>query len=86
MTFPDSVPSHNRQQVFYFNDTGILIRHDYNADVLGGLPAANYALEPKIFDGLIVPTKRRVYARAPDGRLLLERTAVTIDFHTIQTR
>lgn len=86
VTFPDSVPSHNRQQVFYFNNTGILVRHDYNADVLGGLPGANYALEPKIFDGLIVPTKRRVYARAPDGRPMLERTAVSIDFHTIQTR
>jgi hypothetical protein len=86
VTFPDSVPSHNRQQVFYFNSSGILVRHDYNADVLGGLPAANYALEPKNFDGLIVPTKRRVYARAPDGKPVLERTAVAIDFHSIQIR
>lgn len=86
VTFPESVPSHNRQQIFYFNSSGILARHDYNADVLGGLPAANYALEPKAFDGLIVPTKRRVYARAPDGKAALERTSVTIDFHSIQTR
>jgi hypothetical protein len=86
VTFPESIHSHNRQQTFYFDKTGILVRHDYNADVLGGLPAANYALEPTAFDGLIIPTKRRVYARAPDGKPVLERTAVAIDFHSIQTR
>lgn len=85
VTFPESVPSHNRQQVFYFNRAGILVRHDYNADVLGGVPAANYALEPDNFGGLIVPTKRRVYARAPDGTPMVDRTAVAIDFHAIQT-
>jgi hypothetical protein len=86
VTFPESVHSHNRQQTFYFNSSGILVRHDYNADVLGGLPAANYALEPKTFNGLVIPTKRRVYARAADGKPVRERLAVAIDFHSIQTR
>jgi hypothetical protein len=85
VTFPDFVHSHNRQQTFYFNSSGILVRHDYNAEVLSGLPAANYALEPKTFDGLVIPTQRRVYARAADGKPIRERLAVAIDFHSIRS-
>jgi hypothetical protein len=81
--FPDHVASHSKEQVFYFSPSGILTRHDYAAEILGGLPAANYASEPKEFAGLIVPTKRRVYARAPDGLPVKDRVAVSIDIRSI---
>jgi hypothetical protein len=81
--FPNHIASHNGKQVFYFDQTGILKRHDYNAEVLGGLPAANYASEPRSFGGLIWPTKRRVYARSSEGKPLRERLAVAIDFDDI---
>ncbi|MGJ7497290.1 hypothetical protein ACSFA8_19700 [Variovorax sp. RT4R15] len=83
VTFPADVPSHGTEQTFYFNKAGILSRHDYSADVLGGTPAANYALDPKTFSGLVVPTKRRVYGRAPDGSPMRDLLAVSIDFHNI---
>jgi hypothetical protein len=67
VTFPASIPSHSREQTFYFNRDGILRRHDYTADILGGLPSANY-MDHRNFAGLVVPTRRRVFARAPDGR------------------
>jgi hypothetical protein len=82
--FPASVPSHSTEQIFYFDETGILRRHDYSADVLGGLPSANYASEPKEFGGLVVPTKRRVFARRPDNHPAPDRIAVAIDIHDIK--
>lgn len=84
--FPDHIATHSREQTFYFNAAGILTRHDYNADVLGGLPSANYATEPKEFSGFIFPTKRRVFARQPDGHPVRSRLAVSIDIHDIAVR
>jgi hypothetical protein len=84
VTFPADVASHSRVQTVYFDDTGILRRHDYSADVLGGTTSANYALEPKTFGGLVFPTKRRVYALGPDNRPIRERVAVAIDLLDIQ--
>ncbi len=84
VTFPTTVPSHSAEQVFYFDATGILRRHDYTADVIGGMPSANYASEPQTFGGIILPTKRRVYARRPDNTPVLDRVAVAIDLHSVE--
>jgi hypothetical protein len=84
VTFPATVPSHSTVQIFYFDRSGLLRRHDYSADVLGGMPSANYATDPKEFGGLIVPTKRRVFARTSDNRPVRERVAVAIDFKAIE--
>ena len=81
--FPEYVASHSAEQVFYFDKSGILTRHDYNADILGGVAAANYATEPREFSGLIIPTRRRVFARRPDGQPVRDRITVAIDFHNI---
>ena len=35
-TFPDSVASHSREQVSYFGEDGLLRRHEYTLDVMGG--------------------------------------------------
>jgi hypothetical protein len=83
-TFPADVPSHSREQTFYFDASGILRRHDYCVDVIGGSASANYAQEPKTFGGIVYPTKRRVYAVGPDNRPNLDRVAVAIDFHSIE--
>jgi hypothetical protein len=81
--FPENVASHSAEQVFYFDKSGILTRHDYNADILGGVAAANYATEPREFSGLIIPTRRRVFVRRPDGQPVRDRITVAIDFHNI---
>ena len=83
VTFPASVPSHSKVQTFYFDASGILRRHDYSVDVMGGTSSANYASEPQDFGGLVFPTKRRVYATGPDNRPLRDRVAVAIDFLSI---
>jgi hypothetical protein len=35
MWFPPSVPTHSREQVFYFNQAGLLQRLDYTPSISG---------------------------------------------------
>ena len=83
VTFPASVHSHSAVQTFYFDASGILRRHDYSVDVMGGTSSANYASEHRTFGGIVFPVKRRVYAKGPDNRPLRDRVAVAIDFLAI---
>jgi hypothetical protein len=62
---PDSIASHSREQVAYFGPDGLLRRHEYTVDIMGGAAGLNYAADYRNVDGIMVPTKRRVYA--PDG-------------------
>ncbi len=84
VTFPTDIESHSTKQTFYFSADGILQRHDYSVEVMGGTASANYATEPKEFGGFIFPTKRRVYSIGPDNKPVRERVFVAIDFHTIE--
>lgn len=63
-TFPEDFPTHSRLQSFHISDAGLLTRHDYTADVIGGwATAANYCLSNTQADGLRLYTRRRVYPR-----------------------
>jgi hypothetical protein len=69
VTFPDGVHTHSREQVFYIDADGLIRRHDYTAEPFGGwAKAVHYCLEHRTFDGLVVPTRRRVYPRRRDNR------------------
>jgi hypothetical protein len=69
VTFPDTVQTHSRDQVFHIDSSGLIRRHDYTAEPIGGwAKAAHYCLDHRTFDGLVVPTRRRVYPRRGDGR------------------
>ncbi len=83
VTFPANVHSHSTEQVFYFDARGLLRRHDYSVDIIGGSDSAHYVSEHKTFGGIVFPTKRRVYAYGADSRPVLDRIAVSIDFHEI---
>ncbi len=83
VTFPDSVKSHTREQIFCFGPDGLLRRQDYTVDILGGAPGLNYASEYRDVDGLIIPTKRRVYAYEGDYALVPEPLLVAIDMGDI---
>jgi hypothetical protein len=83
VTFPPEIATHSTEQIFYDN-TGLLRRQDYNADVLLGLPSANYASGHKEFSGLVIPARRRVYARRPGDQPVPDRIAVAIDFQEIK--
>jgi hypothetical protein len=83
VTFPDGVKSHTREQVSCFGPDGLLRRHDYTVDILGGATGLNYASEYRDVDGIIVPTKRRVYAYEGDYQLGKEPLLVAIDMGEI---
>jgi hypothetical protein len=83
VTFPDSVKSHSRQQISCFGPDGLLRRHDYTVDILGGATGLNYASDYRDVDGIIVPTKRRVYAYEGDYQLVKEPLLVAIDMGEI---
>jgi hypothetical protein len=83
VTFPDDVKSHTREQISCFGPDGLLRRHDYTVDILGGATGLNYASDYRDVDGIIVPTKRRVYAYEGDYQLVKEPLLVAIDMGEI---
>jgi hypothetical protein len=83
VTFPDAVKSHTREQISCFGPDGLLRRHDYTVDILGGATGLNYASDYREVDGIVVPTKRRVYAYEGDYQLVKEPLLVKIDMGEI---
>ena len=83
ITFPDNVKSHSREQISCFGPDGLLRRHDYTVDILGGATGLNYASDYRNVDGIIVPAKRRVYAYEGDYQLVKEPLLVAIDMSEI---
>ncbi|MFE9728601.1 hypothetical protein ACFYQ5_34755 [Streptomyces sp. NPDC005794] len=77
--FPADLVTHGREQVFYYNTSGLLRRHDYAAEVLGAPPAAHYSDAHTAVSGLVFPTRRYVVPVPESGRPLPEPVLVTID-------
>jgi hypothetical protein len=62
--FPEAIPTHSREQAFHVDGRGLIVRHDYTAEVFGGWARAKHASsEHQTFDGLVFPTRRRVTPR-----------------------
>jgi len=83
VTFPDTVKSHTKIQSFCFGPDGLLRRHDYNVDILGVAPGFNYAFDYREVDGIVFPTKRRVYAHEVKPQHEAEPLLVNIDMNEI---
>lgn len=83
VTFPENVKSHSREQISCFGPDGLLRRHDYTVDILGGATGLNYASEYRNVGGIVIPTKRRVYAYEGDYVPVMEPLLVAIDMGEI---
>ena len=83
VTFPDSVKSHTKEQISCFGPDGLLRRHDYTVDILGGATGLNYASDYRNVGGVIIPAKRRVYAYEGDYQLVKEPLLVAIDMGVV---
>lgn len=67
--FPAGVHTHSREQVLYLDEDGLIRRHDYTAEPFGRwAKAAHYCFDHSAIDGLVMPTRRRVYPRLPNDR------------------
>ena len=83
VTFPDRIKSHTRTQISCFGPDGLLRRHDYTVDILGGATGLNYASEYRDVDGIVVPAKRRIYAYEGDYQPVWDPLLVQIDMGEI---
>jgi hypothetical protein len=81
--FPDDVPTHCSEQTFYFSQDGFLRRIDYVTDILGGM-AAHYCYDYSDFDGIRVPTLRRVVRRTPERSMPTDPTAVLVQVASVE--
>jgi hypothetical protein len=75
--FPSTIPTHSAEQTFYYNDKGLLQRHDYVAEVAGAV-GAHYSFDHASFSGLVFPTLRRVVGLTPTGPLISGPTAILL--------
>ncbi|MDX1386091.1 MAG: hypothetical protein R3257_00775, partial [bacterium] len=83
--FPDSFPTHSPRQVFYFDEQGFIVRHDYTARVFGDwAQGAHYSYDLKKVQGFTFPTRRRVWPRRKNNRPLRSFTLVALDFESIE--
>ena len=80
---PDSIASHSREQIAYFGPGGLLRRHAYTVDIMGGAAGLNYATDYRSVDGIVVPTKRRVYTPDANNQKISEPVLVAIDIRDI---
>jgi hypothetical protein len=69
---PEPIRSHCREQTLHLDDSGLIVRHDYVAEAFGPWArGAHRSSRFKTFDGLPVPTKRRVRFR-PFGPVIVK--------------
>ena len=69
VTFPAELHTHSHKQVFYFGPDGLIRRQDYTAEEFGTWArSAQYCDAHRDFNGLVVPTRRRVFLRRADNR------------------
>lgn len=84
-TFPAQIDTHCRQQTFYVDASGLIRRHDFVAEPVGSwAKAALYCYQHRQFDGLTIPTRRRVLPRGPGLRVLSRPTLLALDFNEIE--
>jgi hypothetical protein len=83
-TFPSDLDTHSTRQTFYFDARGVLRRHDYVAEPVGGWAhAAHYCDEHARAGGLVFPTRRWVRPVGPGNRSLPFPTMVSIELSEV---
>ena len=84
VTFPPDIATHSAVQTFYVSSDGLLKRHDYNVEISGDSPAAHYVHDYREISGILVPTRRRVLRRRPDGTPVRDPFLVTLDLSDVE--
>jgi hypothetical protein len=82
--FPPQIATHNPDQVFYFDTSGMRRRMDYIVEINGSTLVGHYTSRYQTFDGLLVATRRRVFRRNPDNTVNLNLPSITLDIHDVE--
>ncbi|MDB5580250.1 MAG: hypothetical protein JWR80_5426 [Bradyrhizobium sp.] len=86
VVFPGDFASHTREQITYSGADGLMRRHDYAVDVLGGAMGAHYIHDYQEVCGIMVPLRRRVFPRGDDNQRVSEPVLVSIDIARVGFR
>ncbi len=85
VTMPADLPTHCREQIFYFDENWHLQRLDYIAEVVGRwAQAAHFCENYRDFNGLKAPTRRRVRPILFGNHPLPGPVLVALDIHAIR--
>jgi len=84
VTFPPEIVSHCTTQQLYFGEDFLLRRHDYAVEIAGTLRGAQYVCDYIEAEGIMLPSRRRAYSRAADGKPLLDTVMVSIDISGVE--
>jgi hypothetical protein len=84
VVLPRTTTTHNAEQVFYFDESGMQHRMDYAPEVNGNVLVAQYQYDPKTFDGIVVPTRRVVRLRSESGIADMSTGSILIDIHNVE--
>lgn len=82
--FPADIATHSAVQTLYFDADGLLKRHDYDVEIAGNTPGAHLVDDYVDVSGIKFPTRRRIFARQPDGGFSEEPLVVSIDLSNIR--
>ncbi len=63
---------------------GLLRRHEYTVDILGGAQGVNYAYDYQNVNGVQIPTRRRILAFDVNKHKLPSPVLVSIDLTNIR--
>jgi len=67
--YPDGAHTHSKIETFYFDGSGLLVRHDYRPEVSSPIArAANFLHNYKSCDGFLITERRKVHFRV--GRMV----------------
>jgi len=86
IVFPEHMASHSREQVSYFDAGGLLRRHDYQVDILGGRSCVDYMSDYREYHGIQVPRRRRMFEIAPGARPTSQCLLLSIDITEMSFR
>ena len=84
VVWPRYLATHSTEQTLYVGEDGLFRRHDYDVEISGGIGGAHFISDYTQVAGIMIPTKRRVFPRGPDGQALIsEPMTVSIDLSEI---
>jgi hypothetical protein len=83
VVWPSYLATHSTEQTLYFGADGLIRRHDYDVEIMGGSGAAHYISDYTKAAGIMIPTKHRIFPRGPDNQALTEPLLVSIDLSEI---
>ena len=87
VTFPKEIATHGDVQTFYIDAAGLIKRHDYDVDILGGSGAVHYLSDYIEVQGIKIASKRMVYVRLEDNNPLTpEPLLVSVDLSEIRLK